>query len=297
MSAQVEAVRKTFLDMQTVIIDRLEDIDGKASFGGEEFQSSSGSLSKPQVLERGKQIEKAAVLFTHGIGDSLPPAASERNPHLAGEPFQAISISIIVHPWNPHVPTSHMNLRFFLVRVIPTSWYFGGGFDLTPYIPYLEDAQMWHECARRACDDRETYALLKKQCDEYFYLPHRNECRGIGGLFFDDWTGGGFEACLEFTQRISEQYLKGYSDIFMKRCNTPWSEEDEEWMLVRRGRYAEFNLAIDRGTTYGLQSGRRVESVLASLPPRASWRYNFIPTTQQHKDLIAGYLKPRDWIL
>jgi coproporphyrinogen III oxidase len=248
------------------------------------------------VLEGGRQIEKAAVQFTHSLGDSLPPAATERNPHLAGHGFQATAISLIVHPRNPYVPTTHANLRFFLVEADEPVWYFGGGFDLTPYYGFEEDAVHWHQQARAAAGEH--YPALKQACDDYFYLPHRGECRGIGGLFFDDWTEGGFEASFAFTRSVGDHFLPAYQPIFERRMNTPYGDRERDWQLYRRGRYAEFNLAIDRGTKYGLQSGRRVESVLASLPPLVTWRYDYHPEPGSEEDrLYREFLPARSWLL
>ena len=233
--------------------------------------------------------------FTHSIGQSLPPAATERNPQLAGHGFQATAISLIVHPSNPYVPTTHMNLRFFLVDADEPVWYFGGGFDLTPYYGFREDCVHWHTQAREAAGDH--YAPLKKACDEYFYLPHRDECRGIGGLFFDDWTEGGFAESFAFVQSLGDHFLPAYQPIFERRMHTSFSERERDWQLYRRGRYAEFNLAIDRGTKYGLQSGRRVESVLASLPPKVVWKYNYAPEPDSPEAaLLTDFIVPQDWL-
>jgi len=284
-----------FAALQSQIVSALEELDGEATFLREEVPGPHGGVSRPRVLENGRHIEKAAVQFTHSIGDSLPPAATERNPHLAGHGFHATAISLIVHPRNPYVPTTHANLRFFLVEADEPAWYFGGGFDLTPYYGFEEDAVHWHEHARAATGEH--YPALKRACDEYFYLPHREECRGIGGIFFDDWTQGGFDASLAFTQSVGDHFLPAYRPIFERRADTPYGERERDWQLYRRGRYAEFNLAIDRGTKYGLQSGRRVESVLASLPPLVSWKYDFHPIAGSDEErLYTDFLKPRDWL-
>ena len=248
------------------------------------------------MLQDGANIEKAAVLFTHAIGDSLPAAATERNPHLAGSPFQATALSLIVHPRNPYVPTAHMNLRFFLVGT--KNWHFGGGFDLTPFYPFTEDVVHWHRTAYEACRRHgDIYARLKSDCDAYFYLPHRNEARGVGGIFFDDWTEGGFDASLAFVESVGKHFLPAYAPIFERRAKVPWGEREEDFMLFRRGRYAEFNLVVDRGTRYGLQSGRNVESVLASLPPRARWAYGYRPPPNSPEAALTDhFLTPRDWL-
>ena len=291
----VLAVRDYFLDLQTQICDTLSQADGAATFSKEPIETPNGGLSQPRVLADGAHIEKAAVQFTHSIGAQLPPAATERNPHLAGSPFQATAISMIVHPVNPHVPTTHMNLRFFIVEAAEPVWYFGGGYDLTPFYPRTEDVVHWHRTASQACGAH--YADLKAQCDEYFYLPHREECRGVGGIFFDDWTEGGLEASFDFARAVGDSFLPAYMPIFDGRKSEPYTEQQRDFQLYRRGRYAEFNLAIDRGTKYGLQSGRRIESVLASLPPLVKWIYDYQPPPGSDEErLVTYYLKPRDWL-
>ncbi len=297
MTVSIVTVREKFLRLQDEIVSTLSILDDETHFHGKDLEASGGGLSRPRVLSDGKHIEKAAVQFTHSLGQSLPPAATERNPALEGSPFQATSISVIVHPRNPHVPTTHMNLRFFLIEAEVPVWYFGGGFDLTPYYPYREDVVQWHQNARSACGSDERYRNLKTQCDDYFFLPHRGESRGVGGLFFDDWTEEGFESSYTFISGIGDAFLLGYKPIFLRRMNTNWNDDEEHWMLLRRGRYAEFNLAIDRGTRYGMQSGRRIESVLASLPPRAVWMYDHQPEPgSREAELILDYLQPRDWL-
>lgn len=295
MTPDIAPVRTYFMALQDRIVEALERLDGEARFRREELPGEGGALSRPRVLENGPHIEKAAVQFTHSRGASLPPAATARNPQLAGHGFQATAISLIVHPRNPYVPTTHANLRFFLVEADDPVWYFGGGFDLTPYYGFEEDAVHWHTQARAAAGD--DYPALKKTCDEYFYLPHRGECRGIGGLFFDDWTEGGFEASFAFTRAVGDHFLPAYQPIFERRMHTAYGERERDWQLYRRGRYAEFNLAIDRGTQYGLQSGRRVESVLASLPPLVAWKYNYHPEPgSAEARLYSDFLPPRDWV-
>jgi coproporphyrinogen III oxidase len=291
----IAPVRDYFIELQNRIVGALEALDGTARFRREELPGPRGALSRPRVLEGGPHIEKAAVQFTHSLGDSLPPAATARNPHLAGHGFQATAISLIVHPRNPYVPTTHANLRFFLVEAEEPVWYFGGGFDLTPYYGFEEDAVHWHTHARAAAGAH--YPALKAACDEYFHLPHRGECRGIGGLFYDDWALGGFAAAFAFTRAVGDHFLPAYAPIFERRMHTGYGERERDWQLYRRGRYAEFNLAIDRGTQYGLQSGRRVESVLASLPPLAAWKYDYHPEPGSPESrLYSDFLPPRDWL-
>ncbi len=288
-------VRNYFINLQSKICSELERVDGTATFSREQIESPNGGLSQPRVMADGPHIEKAAVQFTHSIGDQLPPAATERNPHLAGQRFQATAISLIVHPRSPLVPTTHANLRFFLVEAEEPVWYFGGGYDLTPFYPTVEDTVYWHKTAAQAAGEH--YAELKQNCDEYFYLSHRAECRGIGGLFFDDWTVGGYAESFQFVQDVGDSFLPAYIPIFKRHQHKPFTEQQRAFQLYRRGRYAEFNLAIDRGTRYGMQSGRRIESVLASLPPLASWAYNYqAPVDSEELALTEYFLKPRDWL-
>ena len=284
-----------FQTLQQQICSEFERVDGLAKFSSEVIEPPNGGVSRPRVLADGQHIEKAAVQFTHSIGPTLPPAATERNPHLAGLPFQATAISLIVHPQNPFVPITHMNLRFFIVEADTPFWYFGGGYDLTPCYPIKDDVVSWHETARRAVGEH--YSKFKAACDEYFYLPHRQETRGVGGIFFDDWSEGGFDASFTLVRSVGDSFLPAYLPILSKRKDEDFSEAQREFQLYRRGRYAEFNLAIDRGTKYGLQSGRRVESVLASLPPLAKWIYNYqAEPNSPEAELTDYYLKPQDWL-
>ena len=271
----IHLVTDYFKSLQASICETLSGIDGSAQFSVEDIETPGGGHSRPSVIDGGKVLERGAAQFTHSIGAALPTAASERNPHLAGQRFQAAAISMIMHPQNPFVPTFHANLRYFVVG--DSHWYFGGGFDLTPFYPFMEDVIHWHKTARDACAPfgDEIYPKLKAWCDEYFFLPHRQETRGVGGVFFDDWSEGGFDQSLAFVKSIGDAILPAYQPILERRLGTPYTEGQKEFQLYRRGRYAEFNLAIDRGTKYGIQSGRRIESVLASMPPRAIWKYNW----------------------
>ena len=295
----IDAIHEYFSTLQASICAQLEHLDGSQRFRGDEIASPGGGVARPRVLEGGAHIEKAAVQFTHSVGVSLPPAATERNPQLAGHGFQAVAISLIVHPRNPYAPTTHMNLRFFIVDAPQPTWYFGGGFDLTPYYGFVEDCVHWHQQSANACTPfgAALYAELKQACDEYFFLPHRQEPRGIGGIFFDDWTRGGFADSFAFVRSVGAHFLPAYSPILERRMHTAYGEREREFQLYRRGRYAEFNLAIDRGTRYGLQSGRRVESVLASLPPLASWRYDYRPDPgTPEAELYERFLPPQRWV-
>jgi coproporphyrinogen III oxidase len=296
-----EEVRGWLIGLQDRICAAFEAEDGAARFREDRLDGPGGALARPRVLENGALFEKAAVHFTHARGEALPPAATARRPDLAGAPFQAISVSLITHPGNPYVPTSHMNLRFF--RAAPAGraavWWFGGGFDLTPYYGFEDDCRHWHETARRACaplgDD--AYARCKKACDDYFFLRHRGEPRGIGGLFFDDLAEPDFATCFAFVRSVGDAYLDAYLPILRRRKATPFGERERAWQLLRRGRYVEFNLVYDRGTLYGLQSGRRIESVLASMPPLVAWRYDARPEPgSPEAELLEKYLPPREWV-
>lgn len=295
--ANIDPVKAYFFQLQTEICDAITAIDGGASFSVEDIRQPNGAHSRPRVIDGGNVIERGAVQFTYSMGDSLPPAASERNPELAGKGFQATAISMIMHPRNPYVPTFHANLRFFLVD--NTHWHFGGGFDLTPYYPFEEDVIHWHRTAKDACQPfgENLYAKLKAWCDDYFVLTHRGEARGVGGLFFDDWHEGGFDQSFDLVKSIGNAILPAYLPIVEKRKDTAFGEREEEFLLYRRGRYAEFNLAIDRGTRYGIQSGRRIESVLASMPPRATWKYNWQPAPgSAEANLYENFLPVKDWL-
>ncbi len=300
MSAQTDMIAKVkdyLMSLQDSICEALEKIDGVASFSREVITNDQKGFSRPRVIDDGQYIERAAVLFSYSVGEALPKMASERNPKLAGMGFEAVSISMISHPRNPYAPTFHANLRFFQVN--QDHWHFGGGFDLTPYYPYAEDVLHWHRIAKEACEPfgDDLYPKFKTWCDEYFYLTHRQEPRGVGGLFFDDWNKGGFKGSFDLTRSIGDHILPAYCPILEKRKMQPYSEREREFQLYRRGRYAEFNLSIDRGTKYGLESGRRIESVLASMPPIAIWKYNWHPEPGSRESLLYDeYLKPRDWL-
>lgn len=299
MQPDTMVVRSYFEELQQRIIARFEALDAGAKFVGHQMENPGGGISRPRVLEGGRLFEKAAVMFTHSRGASLPAAATERNPELAGRSFEAVAISLITHPSNPHVPTTHMNLRFFLVHDAQNPvWYFGGGFDLTPVYATEEDCRHWHTTARSACAEfgADVYPMVKEACDRYFYLPHRQQCRGVGGIFFDDWTRGGFDASLAFVRSVGDAFLPAYIPIVERRQQAPFTEAERAFQLYRRGRYAEFNLAVDRGTRYGMQSGRRIESVLASLPPMAAWRYDWHPAPGSREAALDAFLTPRNWV-
>jgi coproporphyrinogen III oxidase len=298
----VAEVRAHLLELQDRICAALEAEDATARFREQRFETAGGGLARPRALEGGPVIEKSAVHFSHTRGTQLPAAATERRPELAGRGYEAVSISLIVHPRNPFVPTSHMNLRFFQVPSGPSeaaSWWFGGGFDLTPCYGYEQDCVLWHQAARTACETLGpgAYPALKKACDEYFFLPHRGEPRGIGGIFFDDLREGGFARCFAFVRAVGEQYLATYPVLVARRKTTPYGDRERDFQLYRRGRYAEFNLVHDRGTRFGLQSGGRVESILASLPPLVAWRYDWRPEPGSPEARLGEeFLRARDWL-
>lgn len=254
------------------------------------------------MLSDGRVFERAAVNFTHTTGSKMPAAATERRPELAGRDYHAVSVSLIVHPRNPYVPTTHANFRFFIAESNdagePICW-FGGGYDLTPYYGFVEDAVHWHRTARAACEKHgaDIYERMKQECDAYFTLPHRGEQRGIGGVFFDDLEEGGFEASHGLWWSIADSFLDAYIPIVEKRKETPYGDRERNFQLMRRGRYVEFNLLYDRGTRFGLQAGARAESVLASMPPVVHWRYNEHPEPgSPEAELLETFLVPRDWL-
>lgn len=253
------------------------------------------------VLSHGSVFEQAGVNFSEVTGDKLPAAASAHRPELAGRRFRAMGVSLVMHPYNPHVPTSHANVRFFIAEKADKAsiWWFGGGFDLTPYYANMEDCIHWHETARLACAPfaAGSYDRYKRWCDDYFYLQHRKEARGIGGLFFDDLDQPDFETAFSFMRSVGDHYLPAYLPLVEKRKDTVYSEAERQFQLYRRGRYVEFNLIYDRGTLFGLQSGGRTESILMSLPPVVNWQYNFQPQAgSREAELTDYYLKPRDWL-
>lgn len=311
------AVAAYFRELQDRICDALVEIDGTA-FDARELTNERGGVARPRVLSGGPVIEKAAVNFSHSRGDSLPLAATERRPELAGRSFEATSVSLIVHPRNPYAPTSHANIRFFIAhppqdRRNPSAkpadedgWWFGGGFDLTPYYGFEEDAVHWHRTAAEACAPfgDHLYERYKAACDDYFFLPHRQEMRGVGGLFFDDLNRleqppklDRFERCFAFARSIGDHFLPAYMPILERRRDRQYGEPQRRFQLYRRGRYVEFNLVYDRGTRYGLQARARTESVLASLPPLAAWQYDYEPEPgSPEAHLASDYLVRRDWL-
>lgn len=301
MSApDIHIVKNYLLDLQDRICAALEAEDGQARFAEDRWDRAGGGGGRSRVLTEGAAFEQAGVGFSHVFGDQLPPSATAHRPELTGRKWQAVGVSLVIHPRNPYAPTSHANIRFFIAEKPGEEpiWWFGGGFDLTPYYGFDEDCVHWHRTAKAACDPfgPDLYARYKKWCDEYFMLKHRNEPRGIGGLFFDDLNELGFDKCFGFMQSVGDHYITAYRPLVARRKDTPYGERERDFQLYRRGRYVEFNLVYDRGTIFGLQTGGRTESILMSLPPLVKWRYNWKPEpgTPEAK-LYEVYLKPRDW--
>ncbi|SFF22734.1 coproporphyrinogen oxidase [Fontimonas thermophila] len=288
-------------ELQNRLCAAFEQIDGGGRFRCDVWQRAEGGGGQTRILRDGGVFESAGVNFSLIHGERLPPSATAHRPELAGRRFRAMGVSVVLHPRNPHVPTSHANVRYFVAEKPgePSVWWFGGGFDLTPYYGYEDDARHFHRVAQAACAPfgADVYPRLKKWCDEYFFLKHRNEPRGIGGLFFDDWTAGGFDASFALMRSVGDHYAPAYLPIVERRKDTPYGERERQWQLYRRGRYVEFNLVWDRGTLFGLQSGGRTESILMSLPPLAAWRYDHTPEPgTPEARLLEDFLKPRDWV-
>lgn len=298
----IDQVQSYLLSLQADICEQLEQVDGKAKFIKDRWEKPNNKGNGlTRVLSDGDVFEQAGVNFSIVCGDNLPASATALRPELAGRSFSALGVSLVIHPKNPYVPTSHANVRFFIAEKKGEDpiWWFGGGFDLTPYYGFDEDCIFWHKQAKDACDPfgDEVYAKYKKWCDEYFYLKHRDEQRGIGGLFFDDLNEGGFDQCFAFMQSVGDSYIKAYRPIVEKRKDTPFTDAQRQFQLYRRGRYVEFNLVYDRGTLFGLQTGGRTESILMSLPPLVRWEYQYEPQPGTQEALLYDrFLKPQDWI-
>jgi coproporphyrinogen III oxidase len=320
MPSNLERVDAFLRNLQDRICAALEQADGEARFVEDAWtRSAAPALAAAQdtggpaatvgwppgggrtrVLRDGAVIEQGGVNYSRVAGASLPASATQHRPQLAGRQWAATGVSLVIHPRNPYVPTSHANVRYFEADKEGEApvWWFGGGFDLTPFYPFDEDCVHWHEVARDLCAPfgTEVYPKYKHWCDEYFYLKHRHENRGIGGLFFDDLNAGGFERCFGFLQAVGNGYLDAYLPIVARRKDTPYGEREREFQLYRRGRYVEFNLVYDRGTLFGLQSGGRTESILMSLPPRLRYEYGYAPEPGSAEARLAEYLKPREWV-
>jgi len=295
--SNIDDVIHYLTNLQNRICAELETLDGKAAFVRDAWDRPGGGGGESRVLANGGVFEQGGVNFSHVFGKEMPPSATKNRPELAGKAFQAVGISLVLHPRNPYVPTTHANFRFFMAGQRKPAWWFGGGFDLTPYYPFEEDVLHWHRAARAACPDEATYAAHKKWCDEYFFLRHRGETRGVGGLFFDDLNARGFDSCFAYQRSVGDAFLGGYLPIVERRRGMPHGDRERHFQLYRRGRYVEFNLVYDRGTLFGLQSGGRTESILMSLPPVVNWSYNYRPPAgSPEAELTDYYLKARDWL-
>ncbi len=297
----IQQVRDYLLGLQGQITSALMGQDLELQLREDEWEHEKGGGGRSRLMSGGAVFEQAGINFSHVFGDSLPPSASANRPELAGRSFQALGDSLVIHPLNPYVPTTHMNVRFFIAEKEGEEpiWWFGGGFDLTPYYGFVEDAVHWHSTAKKACEEfgEDVYPKYKKWCDEYFFLKHRNEPRGIGGVFFDDLNEWGFEKSFAFMQSIGNHFLLAYLPIVMKRDGEKYTESQRQFQLYRRGRYVEFNLVYDRGTLFGLQSGGRTESILMSLPPLVRWQYDWQPKPgSEEAKLYDVFLKPKDWV-
>ena len=303
-------VKNYLMELQDRICRALQAEDGSAVFLEDAWSRDEdgeppggpdlGGGGRTRVMNKGSVFEQAGVNFSHVTGARLPPSATAGRPELAGRSFEALGVSLVIHPENPHIPTSHANVRFFIAEKEGEEpvWWFGGGYDLTPYYPVLDDIISWHTAARAACEPfgDEVYTRYKEWCDRYFYLKHRKEARGVGGLFFDDLNEWGFGRSFEFLKAVGDSYLEAYLPIVRRRKDMSWTSRQRDFQLYRRGRYVEFNLVWDRGTLFGLQSGGRTESILMSLPPLVSWRYNWQPEPGSEEAVLYDCLAPRDWL-
>ena len=297
----INKVKDYLLNLQDQICLALENEDGTAKFAEDLWERPEGGGGRSRILENGEVFEQAGVNFSYVRGINLPASATAKRPELVNRQFYAMGVSLVIHPKNPYIPTSHANVRFLIAEKegAPAIWWFGGGFDLTPFYPFKEDVIHWHTTAQNACESfgQDVYPTYKKWCDDYFYLPHRHETRGVGGLFFDDLNEWGFEQSFAFMQSVGNHYTKAYIPIVQKRKGMPYTERERHFQLYRRGRYVEFNLVYDRGTLFGLQSNGRTESILMSMPPLARWQYNWSPEPgSPEADLYETYLKPQNWL-
>ena len=293
-------IRSYLQSLQSNIVRTLESIDNE-TFHHDLWSRNEGGGGRSCVLEGGTIFEKAGVNFSHIIGEELPKASLVNRPSLVSGPFHALGVSLVIHPNNPYIPTAHANIRFFMATPENAApyWWFGGGFDLTPYYGFKEDCIHWHETAKAACEPfgSTLYPQFKAQCDEYFYLKHRQEARGVGGIFFDEFNAVNFEHSFQFAQSIGNCFLKAYLPIIQKRKHLTFTDQEKNFQLYRRGRYVEFNLIYDRGTLFGLQSNGRTESILISMPPQVKWAYNWIPKPgSAEENLYSEFLVPKDWV-
>ncbi|MDB3869770.1 oxygen-dependent coproporphyrinogen oxidase [Candidatus Thioglobus sp.] len=298
----IDQIKQYLLSLQADICTQLEQVDGQATFIKDEWEKpNNAGNGLTRVLTKGSAFEQAGVNFSIVHGDNMPTSATALRPELAGRSFTALGVSLVIHPNNPYAPTSHANVRFFVAEKDGEDpiWWFGGGFDLTPYYGFDEDAVFWHQTAKNACDPfgNEVYSKYKKWCDDYFYMKHRDEQRGIGGLFFDDLNEGGFDQCFAFVRSVGDSYINAYRPIIEKRKDMAFTDHERQFQLYRRGRYVEFNLVYDRGTLFGLQTGGRTESILMSLPPLVRWEYQYEPESNSPEaELYEKFLKPQDWV-
>ena len=298
---QIDAVKSYLLELQDSICSELSEEDGRADFLVDEWQRDQGGGGRSRVLSEGAVFEKAGVNFSHVYGGQLPPSATASRPELAGRSFQAMGVSLVIHPENPYVPTSHANVRLFVAEKDGEQpvWWFGGGYDLTPYYGNREDCTEWHRVAADACAPfgEDVYPRFKAWCDDYFFLRHRKEPRGIGGLFFDDLNEWDFDTSFAFIRAVGDSYVRAYRPIVARRKDTPYGDRERQFQLYRRGRYVEFNLVFDRGTLFGLQSDGRTEAILMSLPPLVRWEYDYRPEPgTAEAELTDYYLQSRDWL-
>jgi coproporphyrinogen III oxidase len=297
-----ESFRDFLLKLQKEICATLESLEPSTVFQCDQWDREKGGSGVSKVIADGDVFEKAGVNFSHVFGKSMPPSATVQRPELAGKAFEAMGVSLVIHPRNPFVPTSHANFRLFVAHAEEEkrTWWFGGGYDLTPYYGNDDDCTHWHQTAKSACESYggHYYPQFKKQCDDYFYLKHRDEPRGIGGIFFDDFNELEFQDSLKFVQNLANSYLKAYLPIVNERKNTSYTKANKEFQEYRRGRYVEFNLVYDRGTVFGLQSGvGRIESILMSLPPTVRWTYDWkAELGSEEEKLYQHYLKPQAWV-
>lgn len=297
---QIEQVKGFLLKLQDDICQTLELSDGKGSFQEDNWERTEGGGGRTRVLTQGAVIEQGGVNFSHVFGTQMPASATAARPELAGRNFQAMGVSLVIHPHNPYIPTSHANVRFFVAEKEGAEpiWWFGGGFDLTPFFPFKEDVVHWHTVAKELSEPfgSDVYPKYKKWCDDYFYLKHRNETRGVGGLFFDDLNAPDFATSFAYMQAVGKGYLDAYIPIIERRKNNEYGSMERNFQLYRRGRYVEFNLVYDRGTLFGLQTGGRTESILMSMPPLARWEYNYQPAADSAQGKLTSFLTAQDWL-
>ena len=296
----IEPIISFFKSLQDKICKAIEDEDGTGTFIEDNWQRTEGGGGRTRVMTDGTIVEQGGVNFSTVSGDKLPPSATAHRPELAGRTWQACGVSLVIHPKNPNIPTSHANVRFFIAEKAGEDpvWWFGGGFDLTPFYPNDEDVTHWHQTAYDLCAPfgENVYNEHKQWCDEYFYLKHRNETRGVGGLFFDDLNQWDFDTCFDYVKAVGQGFIDAYIPIMNNRKHDDYGEAERQFQLYRRGRYVEFNLVFDRGTLFGLQSGGRTESILMSMPPLARWEYNYRAKEGSAETALTNYLSPKDWL-